>query len=304
MSTIQTDVVDILSTFQPVERKYDLRTAEGKRWKYFTNLVEYSVIPGEITQHEERYGASSEIVTIPVQYEAIRLVRTSSLDDAVISQYLQLVGNNAKFVSVDEALWREYHGTGHWVHVRFTVWTLEESGITKVETVLTDHDKAYKAIAKGLGNKWVELEEGIDHIKRRLQEQSDRAQRLEDVKASFVPSPSYHIALENAKRFIEDGVKPSKGDNDTWHNHVHVAIDTEVLNLCKHFVEILGKTTYEVRTAFSTYRHDDAVSVIDEHIAYATVVAERTGRSWSSNDYSATLIGEALNRFTRIVRSY
>lgn len=304
MSTIQTDVNDILSTFQPAVRKYDLRTAEGKKYRHFTELTEYEVTTGNVTLLEERYNALVQGEVIPVEYPAIRLVRTSLIDDAVVSQYLQLAGTGSKLVVVNEGLWREHWGSGQWEYISATIWTLDESGITKVEYSTNEHYDACKIVTKGLSNKWEELDADIDRFKRRLQEQNERAQRLEDAKASFVPSHSYHSALRNAQEFINQGVQPSKGDNDTWHNHVHVAIDTEVLNLCKHFVEILGKTTYEVHTAFSTYRNGDVVVVIDEHIAYATVVAERTGRSWSSNDFSGALIGEALNRFTRIVRSY
>lgn len=312
MRTATTEVKDLLTTFNAEPRKYDFRTADGKFFKHLLSYThEYDVLTGTVLVDETR-GYGDNATTVAVPRNAIRLVRTVSLDDAIVEEYLnnKLVNNwqsrdkgKASLAVVDTALFVENgYGSGNWRHVAFTVWTLEKDGeVVKTERVVLDDYDGARATSVGLGNKSFEVSQSLSVWKAEQKKQDEFNARLADIKASFVPSYNYERARTGAQKFIDDGVEASRGNTSMWHNHVHVAIETEVLNLCESFLKILGKTTAEVRTAYTTYGHNDDIMVIDETIAYATVVAQRVSSSWSSNDFSASLIGQVLHRFTEVI---
>lgn len=308
-----TETQSVLSTFKPEPRKYDLRTAEGKYFKRLNSYsTEFTVDAGNITVNEEHgYGDDSRIVA--VSYPAIHLVRTAEIDSALVETYLKhkLVRNwscrdkgKASLTVINEALYQERWSGGWWVHVDAIKYTLTADGELTVlnATINTDEWKASTVIAKALGNTLFEITNEIKLWEQADAKDAEHEQHIADLKASFVPSYGYERALREATKVIERGVEPSEGENSHWHNHIHVAIDTEVLMLCKRFVQVLGSTTDKVRTAFPSYREEDT-RVIDENIAYALVIAERTGGGWSSNDFSGAVLGQVIHKFTRIVTS-
>ena len=305
-----TETQSVLSLFQPRDRKYDLRTAEGKYFKRLNSYShEYTVTTGVVIVPEERgYGDTATV--IDVTYDAIHLVRTVDVDNDLVETYLKgklqydwqaRDSKKASFVVVNEALFQESWSGGRWVHVDYSVWSLEEGGELVVTTATgsTDHFETSRIIARALGNRVFEMTSDIQAHESRKAQADEHARKVADVVSAFVPSYAYERALAEATKVIERGVSESEGEHSDWHNHVHVAIDIEVLKLCKRFVQILGKTTDTVRIAFTSYSDD--IRVIDENMAYATVIAERTGRGWSSNDFSGALLGQVLHRFTRIV---
>jgi hypothetical protein len=313
MSTItSTEVHSTFSTFKPRDRKYDLRTAEGKYFKRLDSFSdEYTVTTGVVTVPEER-GYAETATVIDVTYDAIHLVRTVAVDNDLVETYLKgrlqydwqaRDKKKASFVVVNEALYQERWGSGFWVHVDYSVWSLEEGGELVVTTstlnATSDHLDISRIIAKALGNRVAELNSEVQVHETRKAKADEHARKVADVVSAFVPSYAYERALAEATKVIERGVTPSEGDDSQWHNHVHVAIDIEVQKLCKRFVAILGQTTDHVRIALNSYNED--IRIVDENIAYATVIAERTGHGWSSNDFSGALLGQVLHRFTKIV---
>lgn len=310
MTTSVTEVQSTLSTFQPRDRKYDLRTAEGKYFKRLNSYSsEYTVTTGVVIVPEER-GYGDNATTIDVTYDAIHLVRTVDVDSDLVETYLKgklqydwqsRDRKKASFVVVNEALYQESWSGGRWVHVDYSVWSLEEGGevVATTGTSDTDHYETSRIVAKALGNRVFEMNSDIQANEARKAQADEHARKVADVLSAFVPSYSYERSLAEATKFIERGVKESEGENSHWHNHVHVAIDIEVMKLCKRYVQILGATTDTVRIAFNSYSGD--IKVVDEHMAYATVIAERTGGGWSSNDFSGALLGQVLHRFTKIV---
>lgn len=308
-----TETQSVLSTFKSEPRKYDLRTAEGKFFKRLNSYdTEFTVETGNITVNEER-GYGDDQRTVAVSYPAIHLVRTAEIDSALIETYLKhkLVRTwacrekgKASLTVINEALYQERWSSGWWIHVDAIKYTMTADGEMTVTngTINTDEYKASKVIANGLGNTLFEVKNAIELWEQADAKDAEHEQHIADLKASFVPSYGYERALREANKFIERGVAPSEGENSHWHNHIHVAIDTEVMMLCKRFVQVLGATTDKVRSAFPSYREDDT-RVIDENIAYALVIAERTGGSWSSNDFSGAVLGQVIHKFTRIVTS-
>ena len=314
METATTEVKDLLTTFNAEPRKYDFRTAEGKHFKNLLSYTnEYDVLTGTVLVDETRgWGDNATIVAVPKN--AIRLVRTVNINDELVKSYLngKLVNDwqsrdkgKASLAIVDTALFVENgYGGGEWRHVAFTVWALEKDGeVVKTERVVLDYYAGARAISVGLGNKVFEVGETLIAWKVAQKKQDEFNARLADIKESFVPSYQYERSRDRALKFIADGVEDSRGNHDSWHNHVHVAIETEVRNLCEAYLQILGKTTAEVNTFAGARPFGDVegVVVIDETIAYATVVSQRVSRSWSSNDFSASLLGQVLRRFTEVI---
>lgn len=308
-------ITSIRSTFKPEERKYDLRTAEGKFFKQLNSYnSEYEVTTGVVTVNEERgYGDTATIV--PVEYPAIRLVRTVDIHDDVVSTFLEndiahswIARDKGKshLVVVNEVLYFERWGSQNLAYVDAFLYgmTKGEEMTKTVSTTDLGDDLGYKLVREGLGCKKFQVDSAISAWLIQHHEQVMRQQLIDDIKASFKPSHAYQRALYEANLFIEKGVKPSEGDDSSWRNHVHVAIDIEVMNMCKHFVRILGKTTDEVDTAFSYRATGSAPVIVDEFMAYATVIAQRTGNGWSSNDFSGALLGQAIGNFTKIVKSH
>ena len=308
-----TETQSVLSTFKSEPRKYDLRTAEGKYFKRLNSYdTEFTVDAGNITVNEE-HGWGEDRHTVAVPYPAIHLVRTAEIDSALVETYLKhkLVRTwacrdkgKASLVVINEALYQERWQGGWWVHVDAIVYTLTTDGEMTVlnKTIDTDEYKASNLIANGLGNTLFDVTNAIELWEQADINDAEHEQHIADLKASFVPSYGYERALREANKFIERGVAPSEGDDSHWHNHVHVAIETEVMRLCKRFVAVLGATTDKVRTAFPSYREED-IRVIDENIAYSLVIAERMSSSFSSNDFSDALMGQVIHKFTRIVTS-
>lgn len=311
-----TEVTDLLTTFNAEPRKYDFRTAEGKFFKGLLSYTdEYEVLTGTVLVDESRgWGETLKTVTVPK--DAIRLVRTVNLTDELAGVYLKskLVNDwqardkgKASLSIVDTALFVENgYGGGDWRHVAFTVWTLEKDGeVVKTERVVLDYHKGARVISVSLGNMVNEVSASILSWTESQKKQDEFNARVAEVKASFVPSYQYERSRDRAQKFVAKGVEASKGNHDLWHNHVHVAIETEVLNLCEAFLQILGKTNAEVTVFGGVPRvgvnSTDDIVVVDETIAFATVVARRVSRSWSSNDFASALIGQVLNRFTEVL---
>lgn len=313
MSTSTT--TSIRSTFKPEERKYDLRTADGKFFKQLKSYdSEYAVTTGVVTVNEERgYGDTATIV--PVEYPAIRLVRTVDIHADVVStflenditySYMSRDAGKSRLVVVNEIIYFERWGSQLIAYIDGFVYKMNRGEEMSVTTFTSEYgeDISYKLVKEGLGCKKFQVESAISAWLIQHHEQVMRQQRIDDLKASFKPSHAYHRALYGANQFIEKGVKPSEGDDSSWRNHVHVAIDIEVMNMCKHFVSILGKTTDEVDTAFSSTMSGHDPVIVDENIAYATVIAKRTNRGWSSNDFSSGLLAHAIGDFSKLLKSY
>lgn len=305
----------IRSTFKAEERKYDLRTADGKFFKQLKSYdSEYEVTTGVVTVNEERgYGDTATIV--PVDYPAIRLVRTAEIHADVVSTFLEndiahswiaRDKGKSRLVVVNEILYFERWGSQSIAYIDATVYKMnkgEEMSVTEYISQFGE-DISYKLVNEGLGCKKFQVESAISAWLIQHHEQVMRQQRIDELKESFKPSHAYQRALYEANQFIEKGVKPSEGDDSSWRNHVHVAIDIEVMNMCKHFVRILGKTTDEVDTAFSYRMSGSDPVIVDEFMAYSTVIAQRTGNGWSSNDFSGALLGQAIGNFTKIVKGH
>lgn len=314
MSTSTTEYKGVRSTFKPEERKYDLRTAEGKFFKQLNSYnSEYEVTTGVVTLNEER-GWGDNATIIDVDYPAILLVRTVDIHDDVVSMFLEndlthswfaIDAGKSSLVVVNEVLYFERYGLQNIAYVDAFVYSMNkgEEMVKSVHNSNIMNDIDHKLVKRGLGCKKFQVDSAISVWLLEHHENVKRQQQLDDLKASFVPSRGYELALYEANKFIEAGVAPSEGDDSSWRNHIHVAIDIEVMNMCKHFVRILGKTTDDFNTAFSSRRHGDPV-VIDEFIAYATVIAHRTGGGWSSNDFSGALLGQAIGNFTKIVKGH
>lgn len=295
MSTIHHEGI-ALPTFVPAPRKYDLRTSDGKFWRQFADLSEYETTTGSVV--DER----------GIEREALHINRTVEVSVDEVQRYLLLALRHnwtardkgiAVLVVIDEAV-AVKSWDWNWTTTA-TTYSLDTDGWFGIET---DTLAGYEALSKrGIPVDSVkEYSVLVERWEAQDRADAEARERHDTIKASFVPSHAYEVALFSATKFIDEGIEPSRGDKDTWHNHVHVAIEVEVLNLCKEFVDILGKTTHEVRGAFGDDgRFVDPV-VIDETLAYATVVANRVGWGWSSNDHSSALLGEVLRRFTRVIQ--
>lgn len=308
MSTIEATSID--TVFVEKDVSISKRSKAGKFAHELLALDEYDAVVGHVTNGWE--GEQRILFTAKNFDDAVDAMVTYIAEaKPVVRDYRN---NPERFFVLKRGLWNVFEQEFTFVEGVGLFYNKEDDKVERIEFPFGPAHRIEWEFRKDIDSSSLSpVKTALSRLsshREAVQKKNRRESLIETAKATFEPNAVFEQMKRNAENIVSTDINMELRSD--WRTPTDVAVDFEVKALCAKFLEVLGKTDWEVQYPRPIDSHrwtqrdaqNSVPSVIDEVHAYAITVAQYTRRNRSTGDATITLIGLVLREFNEVMNRW